>query len=227
MDILALPEKFEIWAAETALAPYVRLAKSEAKKTLKAVGINPQSIKEDFKKIMEGKDLVIETFQDATQFGFEQTFGPFLQTTGNIIKKTKGYLNPSDTFVGDTPTMKNIENIKKLGVPVSLIITNPSELNEQPRQMYPSQRYPIQMGGRQKEKEPIEEIEDLLGMIVNHKQWLSKQAYNIHKTNINKKKINKKKIKREKMKKNKKTNSKKKKIIRIKKGKTKKIKGRK
>ena len=84
-----IPAELEIWAAKTALKPYIKLAKSELKKTLKMVGIDVKSLNNDFHMLMKGKDLIVQMIQNASEYGFDQTFGPYLQLTGNIFKKVR------------------------------------------------------------------------------------------------------------------------------------------
>lgn len=113
---------FEIWAAKTALAPYIDFIKSEIKKTLKMAGIDVKSLNEDFHKLMKGKDLLVQMIQDASEYGFDQTFGPYLQLTGNIFKKSRDYLNPKTVIKGDNPVMQQIAELTKAGVPVTVTI---------------------------------------------------------------------------------------------------------
>ena len=102
--------------------------KSEFKKTLKMVGLTPEMLKEYAHELMDMKDSIVETIQDASQFGFEQTFGPYLQLTGNIFKKVREYLNPKGEVKDDAdPVMKKAVELTKLGIPVTL------SLNDEPK----------------------------------------------------------------------------------------------
>lgn len=230
-----LPAEFEIWAAETALGPVVTEIKSELKKTMKMAGINPKTLKNDFNKIMEGKDLIVKTIQDASQYGFEQTFGPYLQLTGNIIKKVKEYLNPKSEPTGDDPMMKQIAALTKNNIPITVMINadqykkgitvpgatpltpeqNPVAAmkqnlmanpyaqkmmaNPMAQKMMANPYVQKMMRGGKREKEPAEEIEETLSMLINHRLWLLNQA---KKGNKSKAKTKKHTIKKKKMIKN-------------------------
>jgi hypothetical protein len=218
---------FEIWAAKTALAPYIDFIKSEIKKTLKMAGIDVKSLNEDFHKLMKGKDLLVQMIQDASEYGFDQTFGPYLQLTGNIFKKSRDYLNPKNVIKGDNPVMQQIAELTKAGVPVTVTIediikntkdTMPRDFMTHPYAqglvtnpyMKSMMRYPYannpmaellgHSGGGKREKEPAEEIEETFNMLINHRLWVLDQAKK--KGNKSKAKSKKRTIKKKKMIKN-------------------------
>ena len=245
-----LPAEFELWAAKTALAPYIKLAKSELKKTLKMVGIDVKSLKNNFHTLMEGKDLIVQMIQNASEYGFDQTFGPYLQLTGNIFKKVREYFNPKTVIKGDNPVMQQIAELTKADIPVIVtiedIIKNKkdtkdtiSAAGENPALKDPHTKmmaqklstYPMGQqfinnpmaqqfinnpmaqqfmrhsgavaaaaGGGKREKEPAEEIEETLNMLINHRLWVLNEAKK--KGNKSKAKSKKHTIKKKKMIKN-------------------------
>ena len=152
-------------------------------------------------KVTEIKDEVMDTFQEASEYGITSVINRPLQ----IIKRIKDVSNSILHPIGDSKSAKIIDKLQEAGVQsVSVVmpqgafedkpatpLVNPVSMSQNLYNPY-DQRF-VPMRGGKREKNPAEEIEETLNMLINHRIWMLDHAKNINK-NSKKRTIKKKKM---------------------------------
>lgn len=210
--------------AKKQIKHFLKDIKKELNKSLTYFGFG--SFDDVMGKVTEIKDEAMDTVQQASEYGI----GSVINRPLKIIKKLKDLSNNIFHPTGDSSSAKMISKIKETGLPVSIIMSEGAFENKPPvapptvnplamaknvmahpyaqkmmanpyaqRMMANPYAQRLMRGGK-REKEPAEEIEETLNMLINHRLWVLNEAKK--KGNKSKAKSKKHTIKKKKMIKN-------------------------
>ena len=183
--------------AKKQIKQVIKEIKKELNKSLTYFGF--ASFDDVMDKVTEIKDEAMDTFQEASEYGITSVLDRPLQ----IIKSIKDLSNSIFHPPGDSKSAKIIDKLQKAGIQsVSVVMPEGAFENKPPAPVAPPAVNPaamaqkmmmanpytqkmmmrnpyaqkMMMRGGKREKEPAEEIEETLSMLINHRLWVVNEA---------------------------------------------------
>ena len=158
--------------------------KKELNKTSVYFGLpTPDEIMGD---ALEIKNEVVGTIQEASQYGITSVLGRPLKVVKHVIDFSNNILHPDDE-------KKSLDEKYRDAQRIAILLDTPNKTTPTNATTNNPTNNPTndEMKGGKREKEPLEEVEDLFSMLINHRLWVLKQAKNRNEQNINKNNIKK------------------------------------